>query len=341
MGAYDHGSFTTRSGDSVTPAGSQYRPAMAWGDGEESHWLEHGMPMGIGLGVLLVVTASVAITVGTRRVLAAERAKSRSPFTEKMLRPPGESLRLRLDDLRLDLFEAGMITGIFLMTPGIVAMPMDFSRFAALIVWAVVAVMSYATAIVYWRKLRRLRESVRNCRLGFEGERYVGAELNTLMAQGYRVFHDFLIDWDPGEASNRNIDHIAVGPAGVFAIETKARRKSLTLDDRKESHRVEFTGETLLFPEGEDRKMVKQAARNAADLSKWLTGSATRKVVVKPVLVLPGWYVDRTGKGAIYVWSGKELVPNLPGIRNGGGLDAEQIQQIGDRIETHCRNVDL
>ncbi|MCH7224536.1 nuclease-related domain-containing protein [Haloferula sp. A504] len=288
-----------------------------------------------------MLTALVAVLVGTKRMLSAERAKSRSPFTEKMLRPPGESLRLRLDDLRLDLIEAMMAAGIFGLAPGVVAMPMDLSRIGVLVGWVVPTAASYAAAAFYWRKVRRLRESVRNCRLGFEGERYMGAELNRLMSQGYRVFHDFLIDWDPGEASNRNIDHVVVGPAGVFAIETKARRKSLTLDDGKNAYRVEFTGEALQFPEGDDCKMLRQAARNAADLSKWLTGSASRKVVVTPVLVLPGWFVERRGQGEVFVWSGKEVVPNLPGVRGREGLNAEQIQQIGDRIEAHCRNVDL
>ena len=143
------------------------RPVMSWGDGEFGRWLEDGMPMGIGLGVLLVVTAFGAITVGTRRIFASERAKSRSPFTEKMLRPPGESLRLRLDDLRFDLLEAGMLTGAFLIAPGVIAMPMDLSRIVSLIIWAVPAAMSYAAAAVYWRKFRSLRESVRNYRLGF------------------------------------------------------------------------------------------------------------------------------------------------------------------------------
>jgi hypothetical protein len=63
----------------------------------------------------------------------------------------------------------------------------------------------------------------RRIRLGFEGERHVGEALNQLMLVGYRVFHDFLITDKP--RSIRNIDHIVIGSNGVFALETKTRRK--------------------------------------------------------------------------------------------------------------------
>lgn len=47
------------------------------------------------------------------------------------------------------------------------------------------------------------------------GEARVGAELEKLYREGFHVFHD----WDRGRG---NVDHVAVGPQGVFAVETKA-----------------------------------------------------------------------------------------------------------------------
>ena len=54
-----------------------------------------------------------------------------------------------------------------------------------------------------------------------QGERLVGETINWLMKDGFDVFHDYPID--PNGKSG-NIDHIVVGPNGVFAIETKAVR---------------------------------------------------------------------------------------------------------------------
>ena len=83
----------------------------------------------------------------------------------------------------------------------------------------IAAVASIWSAFRLW-KVINLR---RRIRLGFEGERHVGEALNQLMLVGYRVFHDFLITDKP--RSIRNIDHIVIGPNGVFAVETKTRRK--------------------------------------------------------------------------------------------------------------------
>ncbi|MBU1055794.1 MAG: NERD domain-containing protein [Proteobacteria bacterium] len=42
-----------------------------------------------------------------------------------------------------------------------------------------------------------------------------------LFKVGYKVYHDF-------PAEKFNIDHIIIGPAGVYAVETKARQKPTT-----------------------------------------------------------------------------------------------------------------
>ena len=49
------------------------------------------------------------------------------------------------------------------------------------------------------------------------------AQVRRLMLAGYRVFHDFLITDKPRRI--RNIDHIVIGANGIFAVETKTRRK--------------------------------------------------------------------------------------------------------------------
>jgi hypothetical protein len=58
---------------------------------------------------------------------------------------------------------------------------------------------------------------------GAEGEEVVGDVLEGLAGEGWRVIHD--VSFGRG-----NIDHIAVGPGGVFTIETKSRGGRIFVD---------------------------------------------------------------------------------------------------------------
>jgi hypothetical protein len=55
---------------------------------------------------------------------------------------------------------------------------------------------------------------------GAAGEEHVGAILDGLRDQGWLAIHDV-------SSGRGNIDHILVGPAGLFTIETKSRRGSI------------------------------------------------------------------------------------------------------------------
>jgi hypothetical protein len=71
------------------------------------------------------------------------------------------------------------------------------------------------------RRLRkqaaRLERSAANWERGAEGEASTAAALGALSARGWTTFHD--VRW-PGR-QRANIDHVAVGPAGVFVIDSK------------------------------------------------------------------------------------------------------------------------
>lgn len=68
------------------------------------------------------------------------------------------------------------------------------------------------------------RQHIESYGKGAEGERKTGRVLEDRKLAGYRVLHDRRI---PG--SRANIDHIAVGPGGVFVIETKSYKGKLEI----------------------------------------------------------------------------------------------------------------
>jgi hypothetical protein len=162
---------------------------------------------------------------------------------------------------------------------------------------------------------------------------------------------------------NFNIDHVIVGPPGVYAIETKTRRKPIG-DKGKAAHKVIFDGGALHYPWGKDTHGLEQAKRNADHLASWLSSATGEKVRVEAILTLPGWWIDRTARGAVHVVNTKEIpkiftgksAPTVlaaaadptknhePETKNSASrrfpLSPEQIQRISHQIEQKCRNVE-
>jgi Nuclease-related domain len=71
--------------------------------------------------------------------------------------------------------------------------------------------------LVGWRLRFRPSEQVTAWRRGAEGERRTARLLDRLARDGYVVFHDLAV---PGTTS-ANVDHLVIGPSGVFVIDSK------------------------------------------------------------------------------------------------------------------------
>ena len=136
-------------------------------------------------------------------------------------------------------------------------------------------------AIAVWR-IRRLRLWARRLKQGLEGERVVGQFLEGLRADGYLVLHD--IEQDRG-----NIDHVLIGPTGVFAIETKTISKPTDRDAQ-----IVYDGERVVV-DGHvpDRDPLKQAEAGAAGIRSIIRERTGENVPVRPVALYPGWYIQR------------------------------------------------
>lgn len=191
-----------------------------------------------------------------------------------------------------------------------------------------------ALALALRRFVARLRE--RGDRyLGYFGERVVAEHLEPLRAAGWRVFHDLPCESGP---ERFNVDHVAAGPGGLFAIETKTRRKGPARAGR-EDYKVFFDGEQLSWPWGEDQYGLDQTLRNAKWVQQWLEKTTGEKLEVTPVLALPGWYVEAPAHAAVRV-----VNPSwLPDLLAGDGatrLGAKQIELCARQLEQRCRDVE-
>jgi hypothetical protein len=73
-----------------------------------------------------------------------------------------------------------------------------------------------AAALVGWRLRFRPSEQVAAWRHGAHGERRTARLLGRLVRDGYVVFHDLAVP-----DSDANLDHLVIGPSGVFVIDSK------------------------------------------------------------------------------------------------------------------------
>lgn len=151
----------------------------------------------------------------------------------------------------------------------------------------------------------------------------MGEELNQLMADGFRVFHDVPFD-------DYNIDHVLVGVTGVFAVETKAKRKPVKQGEKK--YRALYDGQTLRFPHGDGSDALNQARRNAKSLEQWLRSATADRVDAEAIVTVPGWYIERTGRGDVAVLAPTEIRKFVMAARR-QQLSPEVIQRIAHQLE--------
>ena len=141
--------------------------------------------------------------------------------------------------------------------------------------WLGAAVIATGVSLIAFR---RLIPKVRALVCGESGERLVAEQLEEMRSDGFCCFHDVVRD-------GFNIDHVVVGPPGVFVIETKFRSGSGL---------IEFRNGQGIFVGGreEEHDPLKQARGNARTVRDLIRQDAGLEVRVKPLIVFVGdWKV--------------------------------------------------
>ena len=283
------------------------------------------------------VVPAFALSVAVAFERRHRKRTEKPPQQEKLLRPPGYSLALRLDEIQDEFLNRYLVACLLCAVAGACGAMLGVLRSANALGWRkVVAVLAFGIFAVAgaWSALsafRRLRE-LRNVRLGLSGERVVAEALQEVAEFGYRSFHDL-----PG-GENWNIDHVVVGTRGVFLIETKARRRRAGRKGQAE-HVAEYDGKVLRFPSGDDTKAIPQAQRNASWLVEFLTKRTAEPVTVEALVVLPGWYVEPKGNFSVKVMNATYLTGYLRGQKE--RIQPVQVQRIVALLDEKCRDVEF
>ena len=105
------------------------------------------------------------------------------------------------------------------------------------------------------------------------GERHVADVLEELRRDGYRPIHDIVGD-------GFNVDHVLVGPGGIFAIETKYRSGKGDITVRNDGV---FVGDRL-----EEKDCLKQALASAAAIRQLIHENCAKREWVNAIVVFVG-----------------------------------------------------
>ena len=201
----------------------------------------------------------------------------------KVRRLPGQSLREQFDDG----FDNYITLPFMFAAAGIViafveAMHVYGSLRPSMAFGLTGAVIGVLFVVFGLRKMKALRAIKR----GEQGELIVAQTIERdLLPNGYVVFHD--VQLKDGKRQF-NVDHLLIGPNGVFAIETKNYSKP-----RRGDVKVTYDGKRVRW-NGVAHKddEARQALAVAVAAKELIFNETGLKVFVKPVLCAVGWFAS-------------------------------------------------
>jgi|GEM_PF-1404328 len=183
------------------------------------------------------------------------------------------------------------------------------------------AVVGLTMGLILWRRdyielARAIRSEWHSWSKGAKGE-YDTARVLSELPDDYVVFHDY----HPRRGGNRlaswNVDHVVVGPTGIFLLDSKNYSSSRIEPAEKDSH---------------NRRNVRQAQRNAMEfkqaLLRWSRGDLDGQFVA-PVVVYtqPNAFVVKTRENWVRVIPLRWLKTEIT-AKPAGSLDAERVHKI-------------
>ena len=179
----------------------------------------HGCRMKINLVTISAWLMAFAPLLVLILAMAVDRHRrkrfEKPPQTEKLLRPPGYLLSIRLDETVDKIVDAMLLACVLCSCAGaFVIATVQLLAAHAPVLWltsAVVLLAGFSVAGI-WATLRAFQHyrTVQDYRLGLRGEQAVAEALNEAADCGFRAFHDL----QPEKLGN--INHVAAGPRGVF-----------------------------------------------------------------------------------------------------------------------------
>lgn len=245
------------------------------------------------------------------------------PLTDAVAREAGRSVRIRLRDREVNLVACVLMVPLLPMLlyfayllsqmPHIQDM---YPPLLLVIVYAVLLVIQMVFTLMLLFEVGRLK-------LALNAEIIVGQQLNQLMRLGYRVYHDIHVN-------QTVVHHIVLCQMGIFTVETLPYPKPLR--QRESLFRFRYENEALVFPNGKNKKSLMLAQRKAGATMLWLNKTLGLPIKVRPLLVVPGWYLEPKDRPPFNVLTPKQLNTFFMRLTK-PMFDEFQLEKIAHQIE--------
>ena len=255
------------------------------------------------------------------------KSMKRSPLKNRALRNPGEYLGEEIKRLQTEDIDPYLMVGVIFVLMAV----LEWARF--LLKWPphpwVLSFVACGFCILAVVKVKLIKNRIRNLKQGLEGEKAVGQFLESFRQKGYKVLHDIV-------GGEFNLDHVLIGATGIYMIETKTISKP---NGRQAV--VDYDGEKVTVAGfSPDRDPIVQAIA----LSQWLKdllGESTGKSFdVRPVVLYPGWYVNKQPKSAeVWVLNPKALPAFLEHERT--TMSPEDVHLVSYHLSRYVRETKL
>lgn len=125
-------------------------------------------------------------------------------------------------------------------------------------------------------------------RAGVAGEQRTAGVLASLEREGYRVLHSVPL------SSRKDIDHLVIGPNGIWAINTKTS-----------SYEVVAKANGAVYSDGYRQKWIESLARDAGLAGEYLARAARMDLAVQPLVAV--WSTIGVSSSSPHVVAGDDL----------------------------------
>lgn len=264
--------------------------------------------------LLLPLIGMLALYVSTNSYLVRTSAFPLNSFSD---RQPAAS---KAKQLRHQRHTAMVLMFFIALMFGLGLFQMNHLNFELKDRLAIFVVISYAAmvlmAIIYLilciRKIKLLD-------LMCEAEQSMALLLAETKAN-FQLFNDVPI------SKQQVIPHLLLGKSGLFLINVLVQGQPL-FKKNKADIRARYMDGVFYFPNGSNKIIIKQTQALAANLSAKLE-KQFGKVLLKTILVVPGWYLEKTGQAGVIILPIKQTAAFINSFADKPTIEDFQLEKI-------------